>query len=1653
MPPPLVTRQICDLTTGEDAVGADVVNHKATSIEGDRFIAVRDSSSGQHEIIVTDLRSTSATRHRMAAVAGACMHPTRKTIALRAGESVQVFDLEEKSRIAGASLKSEIEYMTWLDEGLLALVTPEAVHHWGVDGSEPRKVFDRASELSGGQVFGYTADPARRWMALVCVVRREGPSLAGQGLRGQVQLWGEEKRATKVLDGHAACIVHYTPPSGGAVPCTLLCIAGNSPDAGGRLIVAELPTEKKPTPSFEKTNIPMPFASPSDFPVAIALSSRFGALMLVTLMGQCRVVDLQSAKEIHKETVSDSRVFACAPDRDTGGLVCATRSGAVLAVHLDGPSFVQHVQRASGDEAAMAAAVRGDLPGAEALFEARLGELLGKGDVHGAIQVALTAAPRGHLRNEATLQRFQRATAAPGQPNPLRTYFQKVQESGRLNKCEGAELAKVVLAKEGGVDYIRKLLEEGRTEPSEALGELLEPHDAGLALRVYAKGRCHDKVAQQLLGQKQYQKLVEYVKVPDVAAEYTAPWRDILVDYITANPDGAVQLALTMQQALPAGGGLSAAAVAELFVERSCIKQATHYILESIKRGGSAEETAALQTRVLEINLGHSTPQVADRLLASGMLTAYDAAHVAGLCERAGLSQRAMECYALAQQRNGRSFLPDMKRLAVHLGSAPAGWFGDLLLRLPPEHPPEIVAALMAAGVRQHASLLVDLCARVHAHCGPGPLIALFVEQRAWDPLYRFLERVVPESSDPEVHLRFMEAAARTGMHSELERITRESAAYDPAAARELLVSLRLTDQWPLINVCHRHGLVGEMVQYLLETKNLHYLDQYCCKRGGAARLPQVVGKLIEAGASDDYVSALAVKVGASAPIAATVAAADAKQKLPLLRVWLESRLSEGCTDRAMYTGLAKIYCDADAERALAFIRDCAGRFDAQAVGRHCAGREAALACAAYEAGQCDAELLQLTTERGMLPELADYLTKRHDPELWASVLTGEEHAAHREALVEAVISRSLPAARDAGEVSAVVKALMQAGMDAQLTRALEKLLLDDGPRPFGDNKYLQNLLMHTTIRGKRDRLGEYIQLLTNFDHGEVAKVALQNGLHEEAFEIFKRKEGGAPRAMQVILQNVGSVARARDYAIEAQSKECWRLLGVAQLQQELVSDAIDSFIHADDPSPVQSVVAAARRTGQYGDLVRYLQMAQRAAGDAETRAVVDTELACAYARTERLAELADFVAAPNLIQHNSAGERCFADELYAAARVLFAAVNNHTRLASTLLRLGNYLDAHDAASKADCTRTWKEVCCACVDAGELRLAQMAAQHVIVLPDELEPLCFYFESRGHWEELCDLLCAGLSHARAHVGLFTQLGLLYARHSPDKLMDHLRLWRQRLNPFRLITECESLHLWSEVRFLHSSNEDWDKTLKVMLDHPVPAWDEELCKKAAQKAIGAELCYATVTFYLEEHPELVGDLLSALAFRLNPERVVTEVRRLGHLAVIQPWLEGVQQKANLRQVNDALNELHIEAEDFEALRASLERCDKVDAEALAGRLEGHDLLEMRRVAGWLHRKGRRFAQALRLAQRDRLWRDCIDTAAESGDEALCESLLRHFADEGQWECFAACLCTCYDIAQPDLALELAWRARQFDAIMPYLVQVLRELWVQRKRDRDR
>lgn len=182
----------------------------------------------------------------------------------------------------------------------------------------------------------------------------------------------------------------------------------------------------------------------------------------------------------------------------------------------------------------------------------------------------------------------------------------------------------------------------------------------------------------------------------------------------------------------------------------------------------------------------------------------------------------------------------------------------------------------------------------------------------------------------------------------------------------------------------------------------------------------------------------------------------------------------------------------------------------------------------------------------------------------------------------------------------------------------------------------------------------------------------------------------------------------------------------------------------------------------------------------------------------------------------------------------------------------------------------------------------------------------------------------------------------------------------------------------------------------------------------------------------------------------------------LPLVKPYLRSVQ-NINNKAINEALNNLLIEEEDYQGVRNSIDAYDNFDNITLAQRLEKHELIEFRRIAAYLYKGNNRWKQAVELCKKDRLYKvhqrereresqafvtdrslfqDSMTYASESRQIELAEDLIAWFLDEKLFECFGACLFQCYDLLRPDVILELAWRHDIISFAMPYMIQIMRE-----------
>ena len=103
------------------------------------------------------------------------------------------------------------------------------------------------------------------------------------------------------------------------------------------------------------------------------------------------------------------------------------------------------------------------------------------------------------------------------------------------------------------------------------------------------------------------------------------------------------------------------------------------------------------------------------------------------------------------------------------------------------------------------------------------------------------------------------------------------------------------------------------------------------------------------------------------------------------------------------------------------------------------------------------------------------------------------------------------------------------------------------------------------------------------------------------------------------------------------------------------------------------------------------------------------------------------------------------------------------------------------------------------------------------------------------------------------------------------------------------------------------------------------------------------------------------------------------QVNQIPLVKPYLRSVQ-NLNNKSINEALNNLLIDEEDYQGLRASIDAFDNYDNISLAQRLEKHELIEFRRIAAYLYRGNNRWKQAVELSKKDRLFKVTTLTSSQ-------------------------------------------------------------------------
>ncbi|KAJ5964448.1 uncharacterized protein N7479_004324 [Penicillium vulpinum] len=1560
------------------------IGFTSCTLESDHYVCVRQKldDESKPEVIIIDLKNNNEVLRRPINADSAIMHWNKNIIALKAqGRTIQIFDLGARQKLKSANMNEDIVYWKWFSERSLGLVTDSAVYHWDVyDATQqnPVKVFDRLPNLAGCQIINYRVNAEEKWMVVVGISQQQGRVV------GSMQLYSKERGISQFIEGHAASFANITV-EGSPLPHSLFTFAVRT-QTGAKLQIAEI-DHQEPNPRFQKKAVEVyfPQEAVNDFPVAMQVSSKYDVVYLVTKYGFIHLYDLETGTCIFMNRISSETIFTTTADSEGAGLVGVNRKGQVLAVSVDENNIIQYLmENPAMSGLAIKLASKAGLPGADHLYQQQFDSLMASQDYAEAAKIAANS---------------------PG-------YFGMLLDKGSLNRYESVELVRPVL-QQNRKHLLEKWMQEKKLESSEELGDIIRPYDMSLALTVYLQANVPNKVVAGFAETGQFDKILAYSKQVGYQPDYT----QLLQHIVRVNPEKGAEFATQLANE-ESGALVDLDRVVDVFLSQNMIQQATSFLLDALK--DNKPEHGNLQTRLLEMNLVNA-PQVADAILGNEIFTHFDRPRIAQLCENAGLIQRALE---------NTDDPVVIKRNIVRTDKLSPEWLISYFGRLSVEQTLDCMDTMLESNIRQNLQSVVQIATKFSDLLGANRLIDLLEKYRTAEGLYYYLGSIVNLSEDPEVHFKYIEAATAMNQLTEVERICRESNYYNPEKVKNFLKEARLTEQLPLIIVCDRFNFIHDLVLYLYQSQQFKSIEVYV-QRVNPGRAPAVVGGLLDVDCDEAIIKNLLSSVDPSViPIDELVSEVESRNRLKLLLPFLEATLATGNQQQAVYNALAKIYIDSnnDPEK---FLKEN-DQYDTLVVGKYCEKRDPNLAYIAYSKGQNDLELISITNENSMFRAQARYLVERADSEIWAFVLS--ENNEGRRSLVDQVIATAVPESTEPEKVSVAVKSFLEADLPAELIELLEKIILE--PSPFSDNTSLQNLLMLTAAKADKGRLMDYIHQLNEFSADEIAEMCTSVGLYEEAFEVYKKVNNNLA-AVNVLVENIVSIDRAQEFAERVELPEVWSKVAKAQLDGLRVTDSIESYIRAEDPSNYHEVIETATHAGKDEDLVKFLRMARKTLREP----VIDTGLAFCFARLDQLAELEDFLRTTNVADIEASGDKAYAEGFHNAAKIFYTNISNWAKLATTLVHLEDYQAAVECARKANSVKVWKQVNEACVEKKEFRLAQICGLNLIVHAEELQSLVRQYERNGYFDELIAVLEAGLGLERAHMGMFTELGIALSKYHPDRVMEHLKLFWSRINIPKMIRACEEANLWPELVFLYCHYDEWDNAALAMMERAADAWEHHSFKDIIVKVANLEIYYRALNFYLQEQPLLLTDLLQVLTARIDVNRVVRIFQTSDNIPLIKPFLLNVQSQ-NKRAVNDAINEILIEEEDHKLLKDSVDQNDNFDAVALAQRLEKHDLIFFRQIAANIYRNNKRWEKSIALSKQDKLYKDAIETAAISAKPDVVEDLLRYFVDIGSRECYVGMLYACYDLIRPDVIMEISWRKGLHDFTMPFMINFLCE-----------
>lgn len=621
--------------------------------------------------------------------------------------------------------------------------------------------------------------------------------------------------------------------------------------------------------------------------------------------------------------------------------------------------------------------------------------------------------------------------------------------------------------------------------------------------------------------------------------------------------------------------------------------------------------------------------------------------------------------------------------------------------------------------------------------------------------------------------------------------------------------------------------------------------------------------------------------------------------------------------------------------------------------------------------------------------------------------------------LADQVIATALTEAKSMKEITCMLRAFSEANLKNFLIEILDHILLHSPLEPAlqeeaNQSRQLRTLLLYSAIEIRSKNVKDYIERLKDINYREAADIALSLQLLDEAFLLFC-KDGAHTDALNVLIVHKKDLKAAEEYVESLNDAHLFAFLANARLEEaarcfesesssgssdastavateKSLLKAMDLYVRAGQCTELNLLVSIAKKIQAYKALTKFLQSIRQCPSVSEVN--TDTELAYAFAKTKQLPELETFLAGVNMCNCQRAGDLLFEEGVAAtttttpvetagmeldaksvdtsddervrafrAAKLFYEKVPNYSKVAACNLRLGDCGAALEAAKKAGNSKSWTEICFAAIAKKDFAVARDAGLQIINYSDLIERVVEAYESAGHHEQLISLLEAGLKGTKTNISVFTELGIAYAKHQPEKLNNFLTsdavASAGRLNVPKLIKTCEAQQLYQAVVTLYLSYGEVDQAVLTSIRRHTQAWSHEKLLQAIKKVTNRDVLYKTVSFYVQFHPALLLSLLTTLGPLLDFHKLITLLRTHPRAAsdapvsatpvvLAIPFLQAEQARANATTtvVNEVLNQYYLEMYDFEALHKSVLTYTNFDQSKFAAIAEESDVSHSRR-----------------------------------------------------------------------------------------------------------